>query len=133
MSFILLPKVVFLLTYTFFSFLIFFNFPQIYVIGGIVDRSVQKSRTLDCAYLQNIKAMRLPLKEYFPGNISHILNIDTIVSTICTYERTKNWEKTFEITIPIRKKVSGGKIGRKEENKIKLLNNEKNETIDDTI
>ena len=76
--------------------------------------------------------MRLPLKEYLPGNISHILNIDTIVSTICTYERTKNWEKTFEMTIPIRKKVQGGKIGRKEENKKKFLNDEKNEIIDNT-
>ena len=118
-------------------FLFTFYFPftifvfQIYVIGGIVDRSVQKSRTLNCAYLQNIKAMRLPLKEYLPNNISHILNIDTIVSTMCTFERTKDWIKTFEETIPRRKKIQGGKTGRKEENKNNLVCDEKSEVIND--
>ena len=87
-----------------------------YVIGGIVDRTVMKARTLDCAYEQNVRAMRLPIKEYIPNNMSHILNIDTVINIISTYVTTKNWEKTFDITIPLRKKVIGGKMQRKIEN-----------------
>ena len=87
-----------------------------YVIGGIVDRTVMKARTLDCAYEQNVRAMRLPIKEYVPNNMSHILNIDTVINIISTYVTTKNWEKTFDITIPLRKKVIGGKMQRKIEN-----------------
>ena len=59
--------------------------------------------------------MRLPLKEFLPQNISHILNIDTIVSTICTFERTKNWKETFEITIPKRKKGESVKFKKSDE------------------
>ena len=60
--------------------------------------------------------MRLPIKEFAPNNLSHILNIDTVISIICTYEKTKNWEKTFEEIIPLRKQIIGGKSQRKIEN-----------------
>ena len=87
-------------------------------MGGIVDRSVQKSRTLDCAYVHNIKAQRLPIKEHASSNLSHILNIDTVVNIVCTYITTKNWKETFDLCIPFRKKIIGGKIQRR-----KLLEN----------
>lgn len=83
------------------------------MIGGIVDRTVLKARTLDLAYLHNIKALRLPIKEYTKNNLSHILNIDTVINIISTFNELKNWEKTFELTIPLRKKIMGGKNQRK--------------------
>ena len=57
--------------------------------------------------------MRLPIKEYTKNNLSHILNIDTVINIICTFNELKNWEKTFELTIPLRKKIMGGKNQRK--------------------
>ena len=84
-----------------------------YVIGGIVDRSVQKSRTLDCAYVHSIHAQRLPIKEHASSNLSHILNIDTVVNIICTFNSNKNWRETFDLCIPLRKKILGGKIQRR--------------------
>jgi tRNA (guanine9-N1)-methyltransferase len=109
----------------------------VYIIGGIVDRSVQKARTLNCAYVQDIKVLRLPIKEYVPDHLSHILNIDTIVSIICTYNDTKDWLKTFEICIPKRKLIRGGKLQRKEENlkNVQLYkdNLKKIQVIDDKI
>ena len=86
---------------------------KVYVIGGIVDRSVQKSRTLDCAYVHSIHAQRLPIKEHTLSNLSHILNIDTVVDIICTFKSTKNWRETFDLCIPLRKKIIGGKIQRR--------------------
>ena len=84
-----------------------------YVIGGIVDRSVQKSRTLDCAYMHSIHAQRLPIKEHTSSNLSKILNIDTVVNIICTFNSTKNWRETFDMCIPLRKKITGGKVQRR--------------------
>jgi 3-hydroxyacyl-CoA dehydrogenase len=81
-----------------------------------VDRTVLKARTLDCAYEKNVRAMRLPIKEYAPNYMSHILNIDTMINIISTFETTKNWEKTFDLTIPLRKKTIGGKTQRKIQN-----------------
>lgn len=68
--------------------------------------------------------MRLPIKEYLPNHLSHILNIDTIINIICTYNDTLDWLQTFEICIPKRKLTIGGKSQRKE-------NDLKNIQIDD--
>ena len=55
----------------------------------------------------------MPIKEFATSNLSHILNIDTVVSIVCTYISTKNWKKTFDSCIPLRKKIIGGKLQRR--------------------
>ena len=49
---------------------------KIYVIGGLVDRRIQKKRTFDQAKDQDLQLRKLPLKEYGPKGLHPILNID---------------------------------------------------------
>jgi tRNA (guanine9-N1)-methyltransferase len=65
---------------------------KVYVIGGIVDRTVRNNLTLDRACEHGVTAMRLPVKEYFPQAQSHVINIDQVVSLFCTYQETRDWQ-----------------------------------------
>ena len=63
---------------------------KVYVIGGIVDRTVRSNITLDKAHEKGVKALRLPVKEYFPKAQSHVINIDQVVTFFCTLLETNN-------------------------------------------
>jgi hypothetical protein len=89
----------------------------VYVIGGIVDRSVRKELTLSRALEYSIPAMRLPIQEYLPYRRTHILNIDTVVDTVCTYLALQDWTATLQRTVPVRVQIQGGKPERREQRK----------------
>jgi tRNA (guanine9-N1)-methyltransferase len=63
-----------------------FDKNSIYVIGGIVDRSVRKFQTLERAKALGIRTARFPIQEYIPGRLTHILNVDHALGIICEYE-----------------------------------------------
>lgn len=86
-----------------------FDESSVYVVGGIVDRSVRKACTLNRASEENVKVMRLPIQEYMPGRSSHILNIDAVIHTICKFSEEKDWMKTFLETMPLRKQSTVSK------------------------
>lgn len=90
-----------------------FSHDMIYVIGGIVDKSVKKSLTYHLALDQSIRCCRLPVQEYIPNRQSHILNIDTVVSIICNYLYTRDWLSSLTSAIPLRRQTKGGKEARK--------------------
>jgi hypothetical protein len=90
---------------------------EVYVIGGIVDRSVRKAETLEYATRHGLSVRRLPIQEFLPGRQSHILNIDHVVHTVCEYLHTNDWTQTLLRTVPIRRQVAGGKKQRKEDRK----------------
>jgi tRNA (guanine9-N1)-methyltransferase len=79
---------------------------KVYVIGGIVDRSVRKGRTKDFAVEESVECARLPVQEYIPNRQSHILNIDQMVSILCTYLETQDWLLTLQQHVPIRRVMS---------------------------
>eukprot|EP01031_Cornospumella_fuschlensis_P039847 gene39847-48521_t len=79
---------------------------KVYVIGGIVDRSVKKNLTLDKAKLHGLRVARFPVQEYVPSRVTHILNIDTCVHIISYYLRYKDWERALREAIPQRKQQS---------------------------
>ena len=61
----------------------------IYIIGGIVDRTVQKNCSLNKANEKRIRTMRLPIQEYLPNRQTHVLNIDHVLHIICDFLHTK--------------------------------------------
>lgn len=72
---------------------------KVYVIGGIVDRTVNKGMTLNMANLNQIKhCYRLPI----PGK-SIVLNIDTVLLALLSYQECGNWGKALTNAIPKRK------------------------------
>lgn len=94
-----------------------FTADEVYVIGGIVDRTVRKAETLEYAARHGLSVRRLPIQEYLPQRQSHILNIDHVVHTVCEYLRTSDWAQTLQRTVPLRRQVAGGKKQRKENRK----------------
>ena len=85
-----------------------------YVIGGIVDRSVRKALTLSRAEELEVTARRLPLQEYIPERRTHILNVDTMLSVVCTYMATRDWADTLRRTVPLRLQSKRDRSSKKE-------------------
>ncbi|CAE7587525.1 TRM10, partial [Symbiodinium necroappetens] len=75
---------------------------KIYVIGGLVDRRVQKKRTFDQAKDQDLQLRKLPLKEYGPKGLHPILNIDVVMQILIERHQGKEWSSIFESCLPRR-------------------------------
>jgi tRNA (guanine9-N1)-methyltransferase len=89
---------------------------KVYVIGGIVDKTVQKGLTLQFAEQHQLPAYRLPLKEHapqlgmgFPGaNTRPILTAADVVTALIEYNRTQDWVLALQAAMPIRKRRQPG-------------------------
>lgn len=76
----------------------------VYVIGGVVDRTVRKAITLDTANREGVRAMRLPIQEHLSGKYqSPVLNVDTVLQCLCTYMHTQDWKIALESSMPKRR------------------------------
>lgn len=62
---------------------------KIYVIGGIVDRTVRKAATLTTAQQIGAQTRRLPLREHLGSMVTHVLNVDHVFRILCDYQETK--------------------------------------------
>ena len=88
---------------------------KIYIIGGIVDRTVIQNLSLNrIISLKNddnceikIVAKKLPLIKYIKDVKNTVLNINTVVEILSLYadmdEDKKDWKTVFEKTLPKRK------------------------------
>ena len=61
---------------------------QVYVVGGIADRTVKKNLTLKKAEKMRITCRRLPIDENIPQRRTHVLNIDTVVGVLAELAKT---------------------------------------------
>ena len=76
---------------------------KVYVIGGIVDRTVSKNISLmeacgERAGGVRIPAMRLPIDENIPRSFQgrgHVLNINTVAHILMAYHQRRNWEEAI--------------------------------------
>lgn len=92
-----------------------FDPTKVYIIGGIVDRTVCSNLTLDRASEQGVVSLRLPVKEFFPQAQSHVINIDQVVSLFCFFQETKDWKLSMERAMPVRRQShndGGGLSGK---------------------
>lgn len=85
---------------------------KVYVIGGIVDKTVQKGLTMEFAAQHNLPAYRLPVKEYaqqlgmdFAGaNTRPILTAADVATALIEYNRTGDWGFALQAAVPSRKR-----------------------------
>ena len=76
---------------------------KVYVIGGIVDRTVSKGVSLEESSGRRsggspIRAMRLPIDENIPRSFQgrgHVLNINTVAHILMVYSVRRNWEEAI--------------------------------------
>uniref|UniRef100_A0AAV1VPA9 tRNA (guanine(9)-N(1))-methyltransferase n=1 Tax=Peronospora matthiolae TaxID=2874970 RepID=A0AAV1VPA9_9STRA len=83
---------------------------KIYVVGGIVDRSRKKGATLNAALEAGVTTVRLPIQEYIPERLDHILNVNTVLDVLILSQDIDDWTRVLELALPRRKR---SQVGRK--------------------
>ncbi|KAK7909913.1 hypothetical protein WMY93_014597 [Mugilogobius chulae] len=82
---------------------------KVYVLGGLVDESIQKKISLDRAGELNVVAARLPIDEYMmkKDNLksfhSKILAINQVFDILLTFCDTGSWTEAFKLWFPLGK------------------------------
>lgn len=80
-----------------------FDHSKVYIIGAIVDRSIQSGVSLANAKRLNLSTARLPLDEYLHWEIgAKNLTLDQMIRIMLTVKETGSWEKALEF-VPKRK------------------------------
>eukprot|EP00933_Yihiella_yeosuensis_P060878 TRINITY_DN63676_c0_g1_i1.p1 TRINITY_DN63676_c0_g1~~TRINITY_DN63676_c0_g1_i1.p1 ORF type:complete len:372 (-),score=94.89 TRINITY_DN63676_c0_g1_i1:84-1166(-) len=96
---------------------------EIYVIGGIVDRSVNKHLSMSQAQEKGAtKIRKLPLKKFGPAGVCPVLNIDCVVRMLCGWlKRGGDWQGVIEECLPGRRLGDRPTLSRKERRQKRML------------
>lgn len=76
-----------------------YNFDDIYVVGGIVDRGHSTPKMLAKAKRLGLRTARLPLKYSGPGK-SHELALHNVIDILRECQMCRNWKKILELYGP---------------------------------
>lgn len=76
---------------------------KVYVIGGLVDRTVTKYESLNQALEKNCVCKKLPIKTLISGRANCILNVNTVVEILVNRYHQKDWKTSILDAIPVRK------------------------------
>ncbi|KAG2452981.1 hypothetical protein HYH02_002318 [Chlamydomonas schloesseri] len=84
---------------------------HVYVVGGIVDRTVRKGLTVKFAETEGVACRRLPIRENAEKlglgkgvTKNPVLNIDDVVRALLVFNDTGDWVQALDAAIPIRKR-----------------------------
>ena len=79
------------------------NTNDVYVVGGLIDRTVIKNHTLNLARDAGVRVARLPLKEFAPiSNVHPILDVVTVVQMVAEVHSGAPWAEAIEQHMPVR-------------------------------
>ncbi|XP_065262776.1 tRNA methyltransferase 10 homolog B [Emys orbicularis] len=79
---------------------------RVYVLGGLVDESIQKKLTLQKAQEHSLQTARLPIAEYMVKNAnvknyhSETLAINQVFDALSTYYETQSWPEALKAGVP---------------------------------
>ncbi|XP_055973202.1 tRNA methyltransferase 10 homolog B [Sorex fumeus] len=82
---------------------------KVYILGGLVDESIQKKVTFQKAQEHSVKTARLPIQEYMvrcqneKNYHSEILAINQVFDILSTYFETQNWPEALKKGVSPRK------------------------------
>ncbi|KAH0628466.1 hypothetical protein JD844_009679 [Phrynosoma platyrhinos] len=82
---------------------------KVYILGGLVDESIQKRLTLHKAQEEHLQTARLPIQEYMVKNInaknyySTTLAINQVFDALSTFYVTKSWEEALKAAVSLGK------------------------------
>jgi tRNA (guanine9-N1)-methyltransferase len=83
-----------------------------YIIGGIVDRNQFKGVAHKKAEEQNVRTVKLPIKEHISLCLTHVLTVNHVFELLLERCHLKSWPAALEKVIPQRKVT---KTAQKEE------------------
>ncbi|XP_077201645.1 tRNA methyltransferase 10 homolog B isoform X1 [Paroedura picta] len=78
---------------------------KVYVLGGLVDESIQKRLTFQNAQEQHLQMARLPIQEYMVKKVnaknyhSTTLAINQVFDALSTYHETKSWAEALKAAV----------------------------------
>ncbi|CAL4112415.1 unnamed protein product [Meganyctiphanes norvegica] len=85
------------------------NKSNVYIIGGLVDETVNKHQSLTYATNVSIKTARLPIKEFLEksNNDSHtfstVLSVNQVFDILLSFLQCKDWKQALQKHVPQRK------------------------------
>lgn len=83
--------------------------PQVYVIGGLVDRTVRKGASLGLAQRCGARAVRLPIAEHLGsaalGNSKGVLNVNDVFNALLAVHAGDSWLEALDAAIPQRFRI----------------------------
>ena len=88
--------------------------PQVYVIGGLVDRTVAKGASLGLAQRCGAAAVRLPIAEHLGAGAmaggKGVLNVNDVFAALLAVHAGDGWRAALEAAIPqrFRQQAAGG-------------------------
>ncbi|KAL1526662.1 hypothetical protein AB1Y20_015366 [Prymnesium parvum] len=83
--------------------LLYLDPTKVYVIAGLIDRSVIKNCSLTRAQQAGVPALRLPLREFAQvSNVHPIMDLVTMVKILCEKNSGASWAESFALHIPER-------------------------------
>ena len=77
-----------------------------YIIGGIVDRNSLKGITLKKAEEQNIRTVKLPIRDHLHLTKTHVLTVNHCVELLLhkgSGASSVHWKEALETVLPVRK------------------------------
>jgi len=78
---------------------------KIYIVAGIVDKTLKPGLSMSQAQNCGLQCARLPYADLFPQSVKgHVLNVDTVIQILSAYGKQRDWEKTFDEILPKYKK-----------------------------
>ncbi|KAM7540564.1 hypothetical protein Aperf_G00000031094 [Anoplocephala perfoliata] len=89
---------------------------SVYVVGGLIDESIEKARgrSLDSAAMLNVTALRLPIDEFAPDDWNpqnrtkaSALCINTLVEILLDVMHNHDWRQAFDKHLPRRYRSQG--------------------------
>lgn len=79
---------------------------KVYILGGLVDESIQKKLTFQKAQENGLLTARLPIREWMVKNVnvknyhSEILAINQVFDVLSTYYETQSWPEALKAGVP---------------------------------
>lgn len=75
---------------------------HIYIIGGMVDKTIKKNLSLEKAQKLGLHHAKLPIDQFLDKNQRKPLNIDTVVLLMSEFLKEDDWERSFFNVCPAR-------------------------------
>ncbi|KAH7649075.1 hypothetical protein FG379_001664 [Cryptosporidium bovis] len=82
---------------------------KVYVIGGLVDRTVTKNESLNQALEKKCICKRLPVKSLISDRANCILNVNTVVEILVNKYHNNDWKTAISQALPTRKAQNYGR------------------------